>query len=64
VHLKILFQTLDGSGIVINPNNYDVIMRSENNYVLKIKGKKVNVTIDRLKLCFEIDPGVVQTSPL
>lgn len=40
---------------------YEVIARSEKNYVVKIKEKKVNITIDRLKPCFETDPDNVLT---
>lgn len=32
---------------------YEVISRSEKNYMSRIKGKKANITIDRLKPCFE-----------
>ncbi|CAI6370687.1 unnamed protein product [Macrosiphum euphorbiae] len=35
---------------------YEVISRAEKNYVIRIKGKTVNITIDRLKPCFETVP--------
>ncbi|KAL4083017.1 hypothetical protein QTP88_028347 [Uroleucon formosanum] len=41
---------------------YEVISRAEKNYVLRIKGKTVNITIDRLKPCFETVPEDELTS--
>lgn len=41
---------------------YEVISRAKKNYVLRIKGKTVNITIDRLKPCFETVPEDELTS--